>query len=267
MKCFPHRQTATRDHGHFIRRVPVTVDDDDLVIERGAEAGVLVAVDADVGAHVIAAADFRPPVTKPGPIAGHAAAHNGDQASTRLEPQEGLLDVAGSEDGAVSGDSASGGREGWIHYDGMISPFQGEEIVEAFGIECRRLESLQGEQLTPAWVDFVGVYVCSKEPGENRNIAGPGARLQDRHSRAECGCFDDHEGLGGRRAELLKLDLNLVTSGLKGQPGLCGKKFVDRGRDVAKVKTDPVEIDIDARLGGIIGVTAVTGRTAKNLLG
>ena len=77
MKCFPHRQTAARDHGRFIRCVPVTVDDDDLVIERGAEAGVLAAVDADVGTHVIAATDFRPPGTKPGPIAGHTAAHNG----------------------------------------------------------------------------------------------------------------------------------------------------------------------------------------------
>ena len=84
MKCFPHRQTTTGDYGRFIGGVPVTVDDDDLVIERGAEAGVLVAVDADVGAHVIAAADFRPPVTKPGPIACHPAAHNGNQASTRL---------------------------------------------------------------------------------------------------------------------------------------------------------------------------------------
>ena len=247
--------------------MPVTVDDNNLVAELGAEAGVLVAVDADVGAHVIAAADFRPPVTKPGPIAGHAAAHNGDQASTRLEPQEGLLDVAGSEDGAVSGDSASSGREGWVHHDGMISVFQGEEIVESFGIECRRLESLQGEQLTPAWVDFIGVYVCPKEPNESRNIARSGTRLQDRHSRAECGGFDDHEGLGRRRAELLKLDLNLVASGLEGQPGLCGKKFVDCGRDVAKVETHPVQIDVEACLGGVIGVTAVPGRTAKNLLG
>jgi hypothetical protein len=93
MKCLPHRQTATRDHGRFIRRMPVTVYDDDLVAKRGAEAGVLVAVDAHVGTHVIAAADFRPPVTKPGPIGGHAAAHNSDQASARLESQEGLLDV------------------------------------------------------------------------------------------------------------------------------------------------------------------------------
>lgn len=150
MKCFPHRQTATGDYGRFIGSLPVTVDDDDLVVERGAEADVFVAVDADVGADVIAAADFGPPVTKPEPIAGHAAAYNGDQASTRLEPQESLLNVAGSEDGAVSSDSASGGRKGWIHYDGMISLLQGEKIIQAFGIECRRLESLQGEQLTPA---------------------------------------------------------------------------------------------------------------------
>ncbi len=74
-----------------------------------SEPRVLSAVDADVGADVIAAADFRPPVTKPGPIGGHAAAHNGDQAPARLKSQEGLLDVAGAEGGAVSGDSPSGG--------------------------------------------------------------------------------------------------------------------------------------------------------------
>ena len=124
--------------------MPVTVNDDDLVAELGAEAGVLLAVDADVGTHVIAAADFRPPVTKPGPVGGHAAAHDGDQASARLEPQEGLLDVAGSEGGAVSVDSAAGGREGRVHHDGMISFFQGEEIVETFGIECRGLRILAG---------------------------------------------------------------------------------------------------------------------------
>jgi uncharacterized Zn-binding protein involved in type VI secretion len=104
-----------------------------------------VAVDADVGTHVIAAAYFRPPVTKSGPLAGHAAAHDGDQASAPLEPQEGLLDVTGSEGSAVSGNPAAGGREGRVHHDGMISVFQGEEIVETFGVECRRLESLQGQ--------------------------------------------------------------------------------------------------------------------------
>jgi hypothetical protein len=123
MKRFPYRQAVTRDHGRFIGRLPVTVHDDDLVAERGAEAGVLSAVDTDVGTHVIAAADLRPPVTESGPIAGHAAAHNGDQASARLQSQEGLLDVSGSKGGAVSGDSASGGREGWVHDDGMISFF------------------------------------------------------------------------------------------------------------------------------------------------
>ena len=46
-----------------------------------------------------------------------------------------------------------------------------------------------------------------------------------------------------------------------------GEKFVDRGEDVAKVKTHPVQIDVQSRLGGVIGVTAVPGRTAENLLG
>jgi hypothetical protein len=109
--------------------LPVAVHDDDLVAELGAEAGVFLAVDADVGPHMIAAADLRPPVAKPGPVGGHAAAHDGDEASARPESQECLLDVAGSEGGAVSGDSASGGREGRVHHDGMISLLQGEEIV------------------------------------------------------------------------------------------------------------------------------------------
>jgi hypothetical protein len=109
--------------------------------------------------------------------------------------------------------------------------------------------------------------VCSQEPSENRDIARSGARLQDAHARAESGYFDDHEGLGGRRAELLKLNLGLVTSGLEGQPGLRSEKPVDRGGDVGKVKTHVVQIDVETRLGGVIGVTAVPRRTAKNLLG
>ncbi|NLE58116.1 MAG: hypothetical protein GX616_07140 [Planctomycetes bacterium] len=125
--------------------MPVAVNDDDLVAEFGAETGVLFAVDADVGTHVITAADFPPPVTKAGPIVGHAAADDGDQASARLEPQEGLLDVAGSESGAVSGNTAASGRERRVHDDGMIGVFRGEEIVETLGIERRRLESLQDQ--------------------------------------------------------------------------------------------------------------------------
>jgi hypothetical protein len=36
------------------------------------------------------------------------------------------------------------------------------------------------------------------------------------------GCFDNHQSLSGRGAKLLELDLHLVASGLKRQPGLCG---------------------------------------------
>ena len=109
--------------------------------------------------------------------------------------------------------------------------------------------------------------VCPKEPSENGDIARSGTRLQDRHCRAKGGCFDDHEGLGGRRAELLKLNLRLVTSGLEGQPGLCSDELVDRGGDVAKVETHSLKIDVQSSLGGVVGVPAVPGRTAKNLLG
>jgi len=38
-------------------------------------------------------------------------------------------------------------------------------------------------------------------------------------------------------------------------------------RGCKDLKAQPVQMDIEASLGGIIGVTAVTGRTAKNLLG
>ena len=262
-----NRQLAAGDDGRVVRCPPVVVDDDDLVAERGAKAGVLPAVDADVGPHVVAAADLRPPVTKTRPVAGHAAADDGDQASARLEPQEGLLDVAGSEGGAVSVDAAAGGREGRIHHDGVIGLLRGKEIVEAFGVERRRLEPLQAEQFTPAGVDFIGVHVRPEKSGENRDIARSGTRLQDRHPRTEGGRLDDHQCLGRRRAELLELNLRLVASGLEGQPGLLGEKPVDRGGDVAKVNPRPMQIDVQSRLGGVIGVTAVPGRTAENLLG
>ncbi|MGB7733201.1 MAG: hypothetical protein WBL72_05850 [Thermoguttaceae bacterium] len=109
--------------------------------------------------------------------------------------------------------------------------------------------------------------MCPKEPGENRDVARSGARLQDRHSGAQSGCFDDHQCLGRRRAELLKLNLRLVASGLGGQSGLDSEELVERGRDVAKVKTQPVQIDVQSRFGGVIGVAAVSGRTAEDVSG
>jgi hypothetical protein len=123
--------------------LPVAVDNNDLVVERGAEAGVLFAVDADIGSHMIAAADLLPPPPKAYPVVGHAATNDGNQPTAAFEPQKSLLDVPCSEGRAMSDDSAPGGRKWWIHYDGMISFVEGEKIVEAFGIECRRLESLQ----------------------------------------------------------------------------------------------------------------------------
>jgi hypothetical protein len=247
--------------------LPVPVYDNDLIAELGAEADVLLAVDADVGPDAVTAADVFPPIAKTGSVVGHAAADDGDQAAARLEPQEGLFDVAGSEDGAVPVDPAAGSREGRVHHDGMIGLIQREKIVETFGIVCRGLESLHGEQLSAAGVDFIRVNLCSKGPGENGNIARSGTRLQDRHSWAECGCLDYHEGLGRRRAELLEFDLSLVAAGLDGQPGLLGEQLVDGGGHVGKVKTHPVETDVEARFGGVIGVAAVSGRTAENLLG
>jgi hypothetical protein len=62
------------------------VDDDDLIAESRAEAGIFVAIDADIGADVVADGDCCPPVTKAGPIAGHAAAHDGNQAPTGFQP-------------------------------------------------------------------------------------------------------------------------------------------------------------------------------------
>lgn len=123
----------------------VAIHDDDLIAERCAEAGVLTAIDPDVGPHVVAAADFCPPGTKAGPVVGHAAADDGDHASTRFKPQESLLDVTGSEGGAMAVDSTAGGREGWVHHDGVKRLLRGKEIIQTLGIKRRRLESLQGE--------------------------------------------------------------------------------------------------------------------------
>ena len=150
--------------------------------------------------------------------------------------------MASSEGGPVSGDPAAGGREGGVHHDGVIGLLRREEVIKTLGIQRRRLESLQGEQLPPAWVDFVGIHVCSKQPGEDRDIARSGTWLQDRHSRAECGCLDDHQGLGRRGAELLKLNLRLVASGLEGQSRLLDEEFVDSRKHVVQINARAVEI-------------------------
>jgi hypothetical protein len=66
--------------------LPVAVNDDDLIVECGTEAGVLFPVDADVGTNVKAGANLLPPVTEAYPVVGHAATDDGDQPSAGFKP-------------------------------------------------------------------------------------------------------------------------------------------------------------------------------------
>jgi len=121
----------------------VSVNHDDLVVERRAELGVRGSVDAQVRPNVVALPDSGPPSPKCGPLQSHPATHDGNQSSTGLEAQQCLLDVPRPEYRAMSPHTTAGRRERRVHYDGVVELVRRKKIVETFGVKRRRLESLK----------------------------------------------------------------------------------------------------------------------------
>jgi hypothetical protein len=60
------------------------VNDNNLIVERGAEFGVQVPIDSKIGPHVVALADFHPPRLERRPVQRHSAAHDGHESATWL---------------------------------------------------------------------------------------------------------------------------------------------------------------------------------------
>lgn len=73
-----------------------------------------------------------------------------------------------------------------------------------------------------------------------------------------------HEkGCGRRRAELLQVDLLLVPPVLNRQALSFMEESVYRGVRITEVEFQTAEMEIQARFGSVVGVSAVAGRGAE----
>jgi hypothetical protein len=79
-----------------------------LVVERRAKPGILVSIQANVRAHLIAITDFGPPGAERGAFQRHAASHDGHQPTARRESQERLFNVPGAKRSPVTVNSSAG---------------------------------------------------------------------------------------------------------------------------------------------------------------
>ncbi len=95
------------------------------------------------------------------------------------------------------------------------------------------------------------------KPSQNGDIPRSGTRLQTDIPQQRA-LPQRPRGPGRRRAELLKLDC-AWSRGLEGQSRLLDEKRLDGSRPVAEFNTGPVQVDVEARLGGVVGVTAMPG--------
>jgi hypothetical protein len=123
-------------------RRAIAVNNDDLMVERGAEFRVDLAVHADVRPNPVAALDLRPPGAKHRPVQCHAPSDDGHQPPARPESQQSLLDVPPSELRAVPPYPPARRRERRVHDDRVIKLVRRQQIVEALGVERGRRESL-----------------------------------------------------------------------------------------------------------------------------
>ncbi|MEX2171084.1 MAG: hypothetical protein WD851_17325 [Pirellulales bacterium] len=243
------------------------VNDDDLVVKRRPEAGILPAVDPDVRPYRVAPRNRLPPLAKGRSIQRHATTDDGHQPAARLQSQKGLLYVPRPELGSVSVHAAAGRREGRIHDDGVVALFGRQKIVEPFGVERRRLEALEFQKCPPTKVDFIRVHLCAREPCQEGDVAGAGAWFKYDHVTAQRGRFDCYQRLSRRRAELLKVELMLVAPRLNGKACLLRVQLLDCGGGVGHIEVDFLEIDVESGLDGIIGVTRIAGSTSEFLAG
>ena len=120
-------------------------------------------------------------------------------------------------------------------------------------------KALERKELPSALVDFVCVNVRAGKPCENRDVARSSTRFQNVHARAKRSGFYHDEGLRRWRAELLEVNLVLVSPCLKRQASLFSQELIERGRRVGKVQPDAVQVDVEPGLGRIVGVAGVSG--------
>jgi hypothetical protein len=243
------------------------INHDDLIVERRPELGILPAVHADIGPHAIALTDRGPPITKSRTIHRHPAADDRDQPTTGLEPQKRLLNVSRSKGGSMSIHSTAGRGKRRVHHNGVVALLGRQKIVQTLGIHRRRLESLKGQQISPARIDFIGFNLGAGQSCEDRDVSRARARFKHIHARTKRRRLHDDQCLGGRRTELLEFDLLLIARRLRGQSLLFSKKPVNCGWRIAEVEADLIQVDVETRFGRIVGIAAVAGCGSEDVMG
>lgn len=97
-------------------------------------------------------------------------------------------------------------------HDGVKALGRIKQVVEPLRVmRCDR-KAQHGEQFSPAGVDLVRLNRTPDSACEHGEVARPGTRLKHAHSGPNRCRRNKNKRLGGRRAELLKLDLPLVAA-------------------------------------------------------
>ena len=208
-----------------------------------------------------------PPLPKGRAVHRHATADNGDEPTARLEPQESLLQMSGTESRLVTAHPPPGGRKRRVHHDGMVLVASGQQIVEPLRIERERLESLQLQKLPSARIDFVRIDLGACQPCQCRDVSGASARFEHAHAGLQSGRFDDQEGLRRGRAELLPFHLVLVAPSLKREARLLRQELFHGDCRVLQFQTDAMQVDVEPGLRRVVSIAGVPRGGAENLAG
>ncbi len=171
-----------------------------------------------------------------------------------------------TEAGAMTVKPPAGGREGRIHHHRVVTLVGRKQIIKTLGIESRWQEFLQSEELSPSGVDFVCVHEGTGKASQGSYVASAGTGLKHRHTRPQGRGLDDYEGLSRRRAELLIVNLPLVSSRLPWQSGLLSQEPLDCRSRVAKISADSIQVNVEPCFRRIISLAGVTGCISEYLL-
>ncbi len=136
-----------------------------------------------------------------------------------------------------------------VNHDGVITFVGRKKIVETLCIQSRWRETLQRQKIPSSRTNFVRIDFGTEQPGEYRDVSCPCTRFHHCHSEASRGCFDKDQRFGRRCAELPKISLGLVAARLQRKSHLLRQEPIYRGRRVAQVQSNPIQIDADTRIG------------------
>lgn len=167
----------------------------------------------------------------------------------------------------VAGDSAARGGEGRVHHNGIERSRGEQKVVKPFGVDRRGLEALKRQQEPAAGMNLVRLDMASGHSSQRGNVAGAGAWFQHDHAGLDRGGPDNHQCERVRRAELLELDLLIVSPRLTGQSGHLGKEPLDCCRCIGQTWPGTTQVEIEPSFDRVISVAGMAYRGAKYLAG